>query len=178
MSNTTILPPGSPPPILSAASAHVHGGVTVDGVSLSLRYTADPLTHVFVGSAGGDIGLGSQYLHKSSWLGWASTAEPVTQADVTATALRLARELLASMNSESLCVAAVEEVRRRYAVARADREAAQRERDERAADYSDGMCVALAAILPLVCVLVDRIGPGFAAKANPAASVDPAATPS
>lgn len=161
MSNTILIPPGGAQPRLSASAAHVIGGVTVDGVSLSLNFTSDALTHVIVSSSGDG---GTTRGH--SWLGWARTAEPVTQADVNETGARLARELLASMNSEVLCVAAIEEVRRRFF---------EHQKDQ--SDAGWGAAGAMSGILPLVCVLVNRIGPEFAEKAHALQTARNAAEP-
>lgn len=96
MSNTILHPPGADQPTLSTAVGHVHGGISIAGVSLNLFYTSEPLTHVVVGSTGDG--------NRRSWLGWATTAHPVTQAAVRGTGAQLGRELLAAMNSEVLCI--------------------------------------------------------------------------
>ena len=156
MSNTILHPPGADQPTLSTAVGHVHGGISIAGVSLNLFYTSEPLTHVVVGSTGDG--------NRRSWLGWATTAHPVTQAAVRGTGAQLGRELLAAMNSEVLCVGAIEELRRRIFAAqdesRRHNDAGRRE----LAAACDGEASALAGLLPLVCVLADRIVPGSAAR--------------
>lgn len=158
MSNTILHPPGADQPSLSTAVGHVHGGISVAGVSLNLFYTSSPLTHVVVGSTGDG--------NRRSWLGWASTAEPVTQVDVRETGAQLGRELLSAMNSEVLCIGAIEEARRRIFAAQAEgrfhSDAGRRELQA----ACDGEASALAGILPLLCVLADRIAPGSADRAD------------
>lgn len=158
MSNTILHPPRADQPTLSTAVGHVHGGISVAGVSLNLFYTSEPLTRVVVGSTGDG--------NRRSWLGWAATAHPVTQAAVREAGAQLGRELLTAMNSEVICVGAIEELRRRIFAAqdesRRHNDAGRRE----LAAACDGEASALAGILPLVCVLADRIVPGSAAKAD------------
>lgn len=158
MSNTILHPPGAAQPALSTAVGHVHGGVTVDGVSLNMFYTSDALTQVVVGSTGDG--------NHRSWLGWAATAEPVTKADVREVGARLGRELLAAMNSEVLCVGAIEELRRRFFAAQAESRAHKAAGRTELAAACDGEASALSGILPLLCVLADRIVPGSADKAH------------
>lgn len=166
-----ITPPNTPSPINNFTT---FSGISIDGVGLDTAYTHEALTHIRVGAVG-------SHSARSSWLGWAITDRPVTQTDVQATAERLGRELLASINAEILCVGAMEELRRRFHEAQ-DKETAARQRSDLSlADFEGGRAMGLAEAIPLLEVVIDRVSPGFAAKAHqPArdrAAAEQASTP-
>lgn len=162
----SIFPVNTPRPV---NNLFIHGCVIVNGVSLDASYNSTPSTHVLVGSfASGSAG--------ASWLGWAMTDYPVTQQERDATAQRLGRELLASVNSEVLCVGAMEELRRRHREAGAAEDAA-RKSDRELAAHEGGIQVGLGMALPLLEAVIDRIEPGMTEKAHKPARLRAASEP-
>lgn len=155
MSNTSIIPPGGEQP---AGNFNVFASVDVDGVDLKLVYSSGPMTQVVVGA--GDAITGN----KVSWLGWAQTVREVPAHEVDATARRLGRELLDFSNTAELAVECIEELRRmaRYAEGQRERFAKDRE----LCTLYKGQTLGLAAALPLLEVLADRLGVGLPQKAH------------
>lgn len=148
--------PNTPPPF---DSFHTFGSVDVDGVTLDMRYNDGASTHVMIGAAG-------SHSAGKSWLGWACTDRPVPEARVKETALNLGRTLLAEANSEVLCTNAIEEIRRKAFEARDKADDCRRNANARVAAYWDGIHSGSCNALPLLAVLADRIGVGFADKAH------------
>lgn len=149
-------PPNTPPP---ANNFHTFGSVDVDGVTLDMRYNSGASTHVMVG-AFGSLSRGK------SWLGWACTDRPVPEDRIKETAHNLGRVLLAETNSEVLCTDAFEALRREAFEARDKADDCRRNDNARGAAYWDGIHSGACNALPLLAVLADRIGVGFADKAH------------
>ena len=151
-----ITAPNTPSPIDNFTT---YSSVCINGVSLDLAYGREALTHVRVGAMG-------SLSAKGSWLGWAITDRPVTQADVMATGERLGRELLASINAEVLCVGAMEELRRLYHEHKQLETEARRRGDLQGLHFESGQALGLATALPLLEVIIDRVGTDFADRAH------------
>ena len=132
-----ITAPNTPSPIDNFTT---YSSVCINGVSLDLAYGREALTHVRVGAMG-------SLSAKGSWLGWAITDRPVTQADVMATGERLGRELLASSNAEVLCVGAMEELRRLYHEHKQLETEARRRGDLQGLHFESGQALGLATAL-------------------------------
>lgn len=137
---------------------NVHGGVTVDGVSLTLEYSSQAMTHIAVGQHGALLGS------PDSWVGWVVTAEPVAKAYVHELAEKMGRDLLGRLNTVDLGTAALENVRALFFKSDAAERAAPAH--SREASYNSGQRSAAAAILQVLCVLLDRLEPGLAEKAH------------
>lgn len=155
MSNTSIIPPGAAAPV---SNLNTRGTVDIDGVTLSLRYSQGPMTHVQVGAT--DAITGTQ----TSWLGWASTVTEVPEHEVDATARRLGRELLDFSNTEQLVVECIEELRRMARYVEGQRERFGKDRE--LCTLYKGQQLGLAAALPLIEALADRLGVGLPLKAH------------
>lgn len=150
-----IWPPSNKPPI---DNLHSSKRIDVHGVPLLVHYNAEPSTRVMVGALSVD---GSA----SSWIGWATTNRPVAAGFLDHTAHDLGVELLATLNTESMCIAAVAEIRRMIAAARAEQRRCMAEDDRRTA-VETGIIVGLERSLATLLVVIDRHGVGLAERAT------------